>query len=360
MAENFGAGRGFVFDREIAGRVPGYPFLLWIVGAVAGDPVVGGKVLQAFLGAAGAILAWRIGRREFGEAAGRIAGLLTAVDPFLIYFSTQVLVEASLSTVLLLLMDLLLRAAEDHRPRRAALAGLATGVACLFHPNQLAFLGFLLPFWLARAGRARLLPAIRSYALVVCFALLVILPWSVRNYVRLGGVVPLTSRLGDGLYEAFCPEAYGGPVKDKIVWPAGLEGLGELERDRFLRRAAWGHIARDPARAVRLGARKLFRFWNLVPNYEGYKKPVYEVVSIGFCGPVFLLALAGLLGCGRDLRAKALLASPTLYNMSLHTVFVSSLRFRIPVMPFLALLAGYATARAVEGWRSRAGPAAPS
>ncbi|MBI3269929.1 MAG: glycosyltransferase family 39 protein [Planctomycetes bacterium] len=350
MAENFDRGRGFVFEQEAAGRVPGYPFLLWLLGRAFGEPVVSVKVLQALLGAVGALLAYFIGSREFGEGAGRVAGVLVALDPFLIFFATQVLVEAPISTVLLLLLFALLRLADDFRPGRAAVAGLLAGGACLFHPNQLAYLGFLLPFWLLRAGRARLFPALRAYALVLLFALLAILPWSVRNYRVLGRVVPLTARLGDGLYEAFCPEADGSPVKDRMTFPRGVAGLSEADRDRFLRAEAWRLIAADPGRALGLAWTKFLRFWNLVPNFAGYRTPFYDALSLTTYAPVLFAALAGLALCGRGLREKALLASPTLYNMSLHLIFVSSLRFRIPVFPFFALFAAHAAA---SWWRGR-------
>lgn len=355
MADNFGRGRGFVFEHEEAGRVPGYAFLLWLVGALGADPVVGIKVVQALLGGVAALLAWWIGRRELGVRAGWIAGALVAGDPFLIFVSTEVLVEATLTTLLLAQMALLLRAVDGPSLRWAAGAGAVNGLACLVHPNQLAYVGFLLPFWLLRAGRARAGRTLAAWGLFALAALVVILPWSVRNYARLGAVVPLTSRLGDGLYEAFCPEADGGPVKDVIRWPAGIAGLGEVERDRFLRGEAWRLIAADPGRVGALAARKFVRFWNVVPNHAPYRTPLYSAVSLTLYAGVLVLALVGLARAGRDLRARALLASPALYNMSLHLIFVSSLRFRVPIMPFVAFFAAAAAAAACRARTSLPG-----
>ncbi|MBI5366455.1 MAG: glycosyltransferase family 39 protein [Planctomycetes bacterium] len=356
MVRNFDAGRGMVFEEERCGRVPGYPFLLWLLERGGADPVVAAKLLQAFLGAAVLLLFWDLGRRAFGETAGRLGALLVAVDPFQIFFTTLLLTESLLADLLVLELYLVVGALAAASSRRAVLlaagAGAVNGLACLVHPTQLAFFGFLLPCVVLAAAPGRRRFAFAGWLLFALATAVVILPWTVRNYrVSDGAFVPLTARAGAALYEAFCPEADGGPVKDRIVWPSGLAGLDEVGRDRFLRGETARLIAADPGRALGLALRKLARFWNPVPNDAEFRTPFYCTVSLAYMLPLIIGGVAGLAACGRDLPRRALLLSPLLYSSAFSLFFVGSLRFRTPVLPFLAPFAGYGLYRIIAAIR---------
>ncbi|MDO5554587.1 MAG: phospholipid carrier-dependent glycosyltransferase [Planctomycetia bacterium] len=126
------------------------------------------------------------------------AGLLVAVDPILLAQSRVVMTE-TLATFLAILIWWILAhvsLAERERSRYAltAVTGLLTGVATLCRPAFLGWAGLVaLALLLTRRGRAF------SPGQCVTFLLgltLVILPWTVRNFIYFNRVIPTTTHDG--------------------------------------------------------------------------------------------------------------------------------------------------------------------
>jgi hypothetical protein len=63
-------------------------------------------------------------------------------------------------------------------------------------------------------------------------------------------------------------------------------------------------------------------------------------VSLAWCLPVFLTAILGLLVSLRRFRMLAWLLLPVLVFTLIHMVFVGSVRYRVPMMPFVLVLSG--------------------
>ncbi|MBD2700695.1 glycosyltransferase family 39 protein [Spirosoma sp. BT702] len=64
----------------------GYPFYLGMLYYAIGDSVLPPRIIKAFLGAYTCVLAYKIGRNNFGEAVGRLAGIMTMLVPNMIYY----------------------------------------------------------------------------------------------------------------------------------------------------------------------------------------------------------------------------------------------------------------------------------
>jgi len=140
-----------------------------------------------------------------------------------------------------------------------------------------------------------------------------------------------------------------------------LKGLGEIERDRTLRRLALEQMRADPARVLRLALTKFGRTWNLVPNQADYRRGYTALVSAAFTGLVLLLAAVGLwrslaIEPRASVRAAprppdqgrwlllfhVLVWLPVVYFTLVHCVFVGSLRYRVPLMPLVEIAAAAA------------------
>ena len=91
---------------------------------------------------------------------------------------------------------------------------------------------------------------------------------------------------------------------------------------------------------IRLAGTKFLRTWNITPNYEKLRTPFYMTVSLAWCLPVFLTAILGLLVSLRRFRMLAWLLLPVLVFTLIHMVFVGSVRYRVPMMPFVLVLSG--------------------
>jgi hypothetical protein len=178
-------------------------------------------------------------------------------------------------------------------------------------------------------------------------------PWVARNWSASGGhLVAATLRAGASLYEALNPQADGGPMMERINWDWGTRGLSEWERDRLWRQRAIEFARDNPGRVLELALRKLGRFWNPMPNAAEFRSPVLLVAM----APPFVAAAAlGLLGLWRSRRrgeTLLILLLPVVYYSGLHTVFVSSIRYRDPVMPFILILAAHGATSLWRGTRT--------
>jgi len=113
-----------------------------------------------------------------------------------------------------------------------------------------------------------------------------------------------------------------------------------VERDRNLRQAAVDYIRHNPSGFLACAGLKFLRFWCLWPCAESYSRVLFVIISFLSFTPVLLLATIYLILRGRrDLR----LVGPFLllggYLTCVHMVVPGSIRYRIPLEPFLIVLA---------------------
>jgi hypothetical protein len=191
-------------------------------------------------------------------------------------------------------------------------------------------------------------------ALLVAGALVVLVPWGLRNQRVTGHFVLTTLWAGPSLYDGLNPDATGDSDmtfydRDNLM----AHGLSEYDVDRHYRRAAWDFAREHPGRVLQLAFIKLGRFWSPIPNAEQFDAwPVRAAVAASFV-PMVLLALMGGWQLRANLWAVALTAGPILYFTVLHMVFVSSLRYRLPAeYPLLVLSAAGVDALWMK-WRQR-------
>lgn len=119
--------------------------------------------------------------------------------------------------------------------------------------------------------------------------------------------------------------------------------LWEYWLDRALAEEAVGWACRHPAQVLRLALRKLWRMWTPWPNEPTLAASPLAALLGGTYLPILLAGLLGLVQRGRRGRGVLLLALPALYLSLLHSIFVSSLRYRGPAMfGWIVLGAGWA------------------
>ena len=100
-----------------------------------------------------------------------------------------------------------------------------------------------------------------------------------------------------------------------------------------------------------LAAIKAGRFWSPWPNADMFRSKGVIALSLLITLPQFFLLGLGVWERRRDPRALILLGLPLVYTFMLHLVFVSSMRYRVPVfVPALGLVAAGWEA-SVRSWR---------
>jgi 4-amino-4-deoxy-L-arabinose transferase-like glycosyltransferase len=351
-------------------RTPAYPLFLAVCQSVFGELPVAIRLVQAVLGTASVWLVYRLARRvdpssETDPASQRrfwavplIAAALAAFHPYLVAMSELILSEALFMPLMLLTLwglATLWRAGDEPEPAgghrvswRTALAAMGTGItggaAVLTRPSWGLFLPMVLLIWvmacLVSRDPHRRRAALGGSAMILTGMVLVMSPWWVRNAQIYGRFVPTSLWLGASLYDGLNSGATGASDMRFRDAPEFQE-LGELKQDATLTRLALDFARSNLSRVLELAFIKIGRYWSPWPNAEDYRSPWLAVASTVVVIPLYLLMIAGAWDRRRDLCALVLLAGPVLYFCAVHSVFVSSIRYRIPAeiaaMPLAAI-----------------------
>ncbi len=326
-------GRGYTSTS----RPPLYPVLLAGVYRVFGRDFFAVRLLQAAVDCLSAAAVFLLGRRVFSERAGLLAAGAFAAYPFFIFFSGLILTETIFIFLLLLFICLLRKNSDEPSPSRAALCGGTAGLCVLVKPAMFLFIPAAI-IWLMPAEKRRKTRLANAGLLAAC-ALAVTAPWGIYNFVKHGSPALLTTGGGITLYESFNPLADGGPGQELIERTPEAEEMDAFRRDAHYRARALEFIRENPGRAFSLALSKQKRFWSPVPNEPAYRKPGCMALSIVSYAPVLVLALWQAFSGKKRWREISFLCLPVIYFALLHTVILGSLRYRIPVDPFLIILA---------------------
>jgi 4-amino-4-deoxy-L-arabinose transferase-like glycosyltransferase len=298
-------------------RGPVYPLFV----AACGGSLTAVRLAQALMDCSTVWLVFLMGRRLGGGRTGLIAGWLYAVYPLAWWRVAFMNKEVALT---------LLLAATVWNCQRPAISGVGWGLVNLCKPSYL-----LLP--LLRRWRP---PQRKALLVTLVVMIAVIAPWTVRNYVLTGELLPVaTERGGFTAYVTNWWPTRGDWETNKPLWQAELDhirdahsNLNPVQLDRLFYRLAMENIVAEPSRTLLMVARKAVMFWFV--NASGrvwWAVTLLQLVYLGF-------ALAGAM----RRRPPGELLIVILYSWALHTLVIADVRFALPVMPLVCVIAATA------------------
>ncbi len=365
IAANVLAGRGF--DSGAPGdplwhpkswRMPGYPLFIaahWSLFEPRRRPIL---ISQAILDAATALLVVVLGRRLFAPRVALLAGFLYALHP-LAAIQTAALGTETLTTFLLTsFLILTYRAAERPGLGRGAVAGLLFGLVLLVRPTPQLFLPFAMAFimlpTLARSSAGADSSLLRRTGAALALAsvcILVVSPWTARNYRVHGAFVPLSTLGGVVLNQGVSGIRVGDwwsrsglssiPAEDWARW----RELGEVAGERAMRHRAIEVIRERPGLYALSVGPKLVRFWLHVSAGYGRISPRGWAVFLLEGTLLVLAALAFLRYRGPWVAAGRLLWLLVAYHSVLYALTIAEVRFSYVVLPCVMLPVAHAFAR---------------
>ncbi len=342
-------------DGRFAARMPVYPLFLALFAWLGANGILVARLAQAVLGAGTVILAYRLADAAAGRRAALIAGLLVCCDPFAIFFTNLLLSESLFTLVLLGLVacawHLIERAlTPDTRVRRyGALVGLAVlgPLAIMTRPSAAGLIPllWLLVLWLAADGRR----ALGRWLLCPVLMVVLMLPWGLRNKAAVGSFAWLSTNGGVTLYDGQGPQADGSSNQAFLKEMPALRGLDEAALDRTLGRLAVEQMWAHPGNVLRLAGVKFLRMWSPTPNVAEYRGGIAAVAGATYTVVLLVGAATGLV---RTVRRRSFIAGkmpaprfmlllwlPVVYFTLVHCVYIGSVRYRVPLLPLLAVAA---------------------
>ncbi len=357
---------------------PLYPVTLGLVYRVAGPGnylVV--RLLQALFGALAALAIYGTARCCFRDGpTAVIAGIITALYPYLVYY-TGLLAGENLYVMLLAAMawaltclvagpGVALPGAGERGGCRlspstlALLVGIFAGLTFLARSSIILFLPLAALLMLFALGRRRGVVAVLLCGLA--FAVTVS-PWVVRNYRVHDEFVLMPTKGGLNLWmrnhpdvvrPEFLEAGLGFPdglaarlEKTELLEYPDLEGLSEVQRNRLITSRAVAFISANPAYFASLCVRRFV--WLMSVTGSRSRGALYLLAGLLSYGLVLPLSASGVyLAWRRRVRGALVPVSLVLYTIGLHTLFHGGIRYRLPVDPLMGILAAYAV---VALWR---------
>jgi len=388
-ARGLAAGDGYVellTGQPTAYYPPGYPLFLGAITLLAEHnplsdnvPRIAGYV-QAVLGTLTIGMSALIARRIAGPVAGIVAACVFALYPNLV-FHTGVLMSETLYIFLFaaFLTILLWRPwPEGLSGRRVLAASVVLGLAILVRPISIVIVPalFLVWWWDQRDWRV----ALKWFGLAVAGVAICVLPWTVRNYVRMDGFVPLSTNTGDNLCMGHKPTATGAFNLDPYVDPCQTEdgvqfgSASELRNDKIKTRRALKFIKEDPGREPWLVWRRFYFMYVRDGDHDGAlvaenfryqtwlsreaERRLFRVADITYW-VVAAVGVVGLVRLALSRRGEAWALFVSIVGTAIVPLgLFGDSRFKVPVMALLIVAAGCAVVPRWPPGRRRGDPAA--
>ena len=358
-----------------------FPYTLYLAGiySIFGTNPLAGRLAQALMvGILQPWLTWRIARRLFTDRVALVAAAISAVYAYFVYYAGALMTEAFYILAILWAFDVATRlqgvSGRTGGARETALwlhLGCALGVAVLLRQVFLLFVPVLLGWLVLRrtfapAGAPPQPPdrrlsraAVPARGALLCLAVVVLLvaPWTVRNYLAFDQFVLLNTNAGFAFFwgnhpihqDRFIPILPAdGPSYGELL-PEELKGLNEAALDRSLLSLGIGFVRNEPMRYLRLSLSRIpeyFKFWptgdsSLLSNF-------LRVSSFGLMLP---FALIGFFQVGKklffnfprfesvkELDWVPLILFVVVYSL-IHFFSWTLVRYRLPIDGLLILFA---------------------
>ena len=376
LAEAVSQGQPYQFDDWQVFRMPGYPILLaplfWLYDGT--PPVMAARVENASLGT---LLVAAVGAFAFQLFRDRktafLAACFVAFEPCTTMINIWVLAETPFCLAMIGQLSAFVAAMRAAKKSQlllyAAWFAVLSTVAIYFRPSWFYFGFFVLLVYamysilfdiknLSKPARlSQITPLWRTVIIFLIFVPVFVLcmsPWWARNFRVTGRFVSTTLQMGPSLYDGLSPIATGASDmrfteefrRLEYEQPTlGASDTYEYRVNERIKKAAVDWAKQNPGRVVELAAIKFFRIWNLWPNEPAFASPMVRVVVFLTYTPILLAGLLGFCKTWRKGCDYAILLLPAFYLTMLHVIFVASLRYRIPAMLCLMILAAYIFSR---------------
>jgi 4-amino-4-deoxy-L-arabinose transferase-like glycosyltransferase len=371
-------------------RTPGYPALIALVYAAFGrDPVIL-ILVQVIIGSAGVWLLYHLARAiGLSEWAGLLAAGLFAVEPISVMMTNRILTESSFTTLLIAAVWCVVRYWQAGRWPWLIVSAAAMGVMALTRPISQFLPIALIPAFLVAARRQSWRRCGLACAVWLLVSLSLTYSWAFYNqqttgywtlskigdlnlyYIRAGAVIAEVERI---------PDKEARLKLERYVAEQTQEGqLSEAETSVIMRRYALGIFHRYPWQTLKMTVKGTARIL-ADPGYalactildrndasfacfpEGFANMkesggmglviarfktmnLLQKTVLGWSTLLLILIYAsGVIGCWVLFRRRQWLAVMLLLTLIGYFVLLAAepevaSRFRVPIIPFLAILA---------------------
>jgi 4-amino-4-deoxy-L-arabinose transferase-like glycosyltransferase len=350
-------------------RPPLWPWLIAGLSLIFGRADIYDRLFLCCLGAGTCVLIYLFARELFGRRIGLIAGLMACIYPALYLYDGWLYTESLYNFLLTAICYCVLRIQRDsgQRKRLWLLCALLLALLALTRPNGILVLALVIGWTLVLTWRKIL----HSRALIhMVFAALVValllVPWTMRNYLVAHSFVPVATGDGTVLLGAYNDSILTN-TNNQGIWINPLKTTPQnkqlLQPFPLYTCTAPCEIAREEASKIaaeqwikaHLSSMPTLLFYHLRNFWTPYTREadlpmerfpaqtssaLVHIMSTTFPLVIFALAAPGLIVTMKRFWRELLFAYLVLLaTLGQALFYYGSSRFRAPVEPLLVLLA---------------------
>ncbi|BFU91555.1 MAG: hypothetical protein NTAFB01_27420 [Nitrospira sp.] len=213
---------------------------------------------------------YRVATTLWGSWIGAWTAALVFLYPAYWTYDPRIRSEALLTLLMSVWLWATVISGQSPSNRRCAFMGLAAGLAILCKPVVLVLALLLVGLlWIDRNRLSQKIGYVIVYG-ATCAVL--VIPWSLRNYIVFHHIIPVSAGVGAGLWMGSDPISRGSwPMpaeREQAIWEsAGITPLPyahamyDVQTDRLLREKGLSRIAADPIGYVGLTFTRVWDFW---------------------------------------------------------------------------------------------------
>jgi len=345
IAVNLVDGKGYLHNwfglDYVAWRPPVFPLLMAGLISVFGKGWGAIKVMLALCGGGTAIVTSYLGRKMFNPRVGLFAGLVTALNPSLI-FSSGWPEPSNLIALLLASGCLLMFRARDGGIKESAAAGGMMGITVLAKTFYLTWPLFATA-WLFLQKDA-LKRKLQKAAVIWAVTLAVASPWMARNYMVFHTPRIATTDTGLVFWAANAKSWITTPTgQQKLPPPEFYEhfnefkDLPEIERDKWFMKDALKTVSENKGAYISRCFERIWLIWKpftYVPQWGVFPAIKFAFMLLTF-GPILFFFLASVWSLRREWRKFALSYMLILGVTGSLALVHGVSRYRVPLEPLL-------------------------
>lgn len=288
---------------------------------------------------------YRVATALWGSWIGAWTAALVFLYPAYWTYDPRIRSESLLTLLMSVWLWATVISGQSPSSRRCAFMGLAAGVTILCKPVVLVLALLLAGFlWIDRDRLSRKVGYVIVYG-ATCAVL--VIPWSLRNYIVFHHIIPVSAGVGVGLWMGSDPVSRGSwpmpPEREQAIWEsAGItpllyaHAMYDVQTDRLLREKGLNRIAADPIGYVSLTFTRVWDFWIGNSFYLVNEEELTHGLQTDAVERGWAVAIYGLF--------KRLLVVPGFIVVAIYSAWVHRKRWRdlLPLYLFpVGLTAGY-------------------
>jgi len=324
---------------------PGYPIIISIIFGIFGEKLIYLKIMNVILSIGISIMIYKLANILFSSTIGIFAFIVSLILPSQIEYTGWYNTEIPFTFFMLVSFYLVVKKPQELKT--CIIIGVLLGISSLIRPTTLLF-PFLYGIIIWQTTGEFIL-TLKKTVLIMVVSLIVISPWTYRNYKILNQVVPISTNggwvfwtgnnpVGDGGFTTFPRDVY--PFTDKSLNMAQLEKALYVEGFRT--------IIANPGEKIKKGINSMKYFWlrdDVASKHCLSKRHDNAILVLTFLiidNTFYFIVLAGFIFYILK-RMKEKLFIPSfghwiiLYFMAIHFLMFSIPRYRFPIMPFVII-----------------------